>query len=385
MGADNHADVACCGTPELFQVIRVGRTRVDHDVAGVGIADQVAVGAGSGHRTGVGCRQTLHVLQQCHRRLGLPVQRVGDLPVGTYECQFTERQFMLHVAHLATRQHSGTRTTGPQRLLGGGAGLQHGIDRGVVQQALQRADGGEDDEELAGLVACQGVDRTHPDRLELLGFIGVRGLSLGHAGHQKRHIETAREVAVGDPVGQHKDLIGRERQTQGLALGSKRLAALQRGDIAVVGGRAVAPACQQHTEFLEALADGRDRLRQVQVALRGAPARLAMAGGVERVDAATGEDVGAGREAGRHGTTRHEHLDAVGRIAQQQHGGSRSGGRRCARRVQELIGAGHDLILHRIAWPGDQPIIPACESVLQKCRARATTLWCSMRPVACSD
>ena len=55
----------------------------------------------------------------------------------------------------------------------------------------------------------------------------------------------------------------------------------------------------------------------------------------------TVEHVGAGREAGAGGAPGHQHFDAVGRVAQQQHGGSGAHRRRRALGMEELGGAYH--------------------------------------------
>ena len=168
----------------------------------------------------------------------VPVQRVDDLPVGAHQFQLAKRRFMLHVAGFLARQPASARATGPQRFIGRCAGRQHGIDRGVGLQTLQRADGGEDDEKITRSVARQRVGRAHPHRLKLLGFIGHRCLAWGHAGHQKGHVKAARQVAVGGPVGQHEDLGAAQRQAALVALrgetGRRRLA-VQRGNVG--GGR----------------------------------------------------------------------------------------------------------------------------------------------------
>ena len=98
---------------------------------------------------------------------------------------------MLHEARLLARQQARARAAGPQRLLARDGG-QHGIHVGKLRQALQRAYGREDHEELPGLVPRQGVCWAHPDGLELLGLVGHRLLPFGHARHQKGHGEALR-------------------------------------------------------------------------------------------------------------------------------------------------------------------------------------------------
>ena len=319
---------------------RVVRPRVNHDVAAGRIAHQVAVGARPRHHAGIGRGQAAQVLQKLYRALGLPVQRVHDLPVRADQRQFAIRRFMLHVARLQPRQQAGARTGTPERRLGC-AGLQHRIDMRVLLQPLQRADGRKDHEEAARLVPRQRVGGAQPDRLELLGFVRHRRLALGHAGHQKRHVKTARQIAVSHPVGQHKHLIGRQRQAARPALHRQRRLAVQRRDVCAAGIAAVAMARQQHAQLFKAFPDGRNRLCQVQIALAGASRRVVMHRRVPRIDAAARKDIGAGRKAGRHGTARHQHFQAACRIAQKQHGGGRASGRRFALRIKELGGSGH--------------------------------------------
>ena len=344
MGADDEFDVAAGGAPQPLDVRRIGRAGVDGDVAGARVAHQVAVGAGAGHEAGVGRGEALHVLQQRHGLVGLPVELVQQLPVGADQFQLAEGRLVLHVARLLAGQPAGARAAGPQRVLAG-AGGQHRVHGGVHGQALQGADGGVDDEELARFVARQRVGGAHPHGLELLGLVGHGRLAFGHAGDEKGHIEAARQVAVGDPVRQHVHVGGGQREAAPAALRHEGRVAVERGDVVGAGGRAVGMAGQQHAQFLEALADGGDGLGEVFVALRGAARGVGVGSGVGRVDAAAGEHVGAGREAGGERAARHQHLDAGGRVAQQQHGGGGARRRGVALRMQELAGAGHGPIM----------------------------------------
>ena len=109
-----------------------------------------------------------------------------------------------------------------------------------------------------------------------------------------------------------------------------------RHSISGIGRRSVGVARQQNAQFFKALADGGDGLGQVLIALRRAARGVCMGLGIGGVNAAAGEHVGTGREAGRHRTARHQHLDALRAVAQQQHGGGGAQRRRVALRVQEL-------------------------------------------------
>ena len=263
-----------------------------------------------------------------------------DLAVGAHQRQLAIGHLVLHVARFLAAQQPGTRATGPQGLLAG-AGGQHGVHRFMVLQPLKRADGREDDEELPGLVALQRVGRTHPHRLELFGFIGHGLLAFGHAGDEEGHIKAARQVAVGDPVGHHVHAVGSQRQPECLALRGEGRLAVQRGDVPGAGVASVGMARQQHAQLLEALADGGNRLCEVQVALAGPARRVRMRRRIGSVNSAAGKHIGARREAGGHGAARHQHLHALGAVAQQKHGrgGSCRGG--FALRMQQLGGSDH--------------------------------------------
>jgi hypothetical protein len=210
-----------------------------------------------------------------------------------------------------------------------------------VHQPLQRADGGEDDEELAGLVARQRVRRTHPHRLELLGLVRHGLLAFGHARHQEGHVEAPRQVAVGDPVREQEDLVGGKHQLALAHLRGERRLAIHRRHVPRADGAAIGMAGQQHAELLEAFADGGDGLREAKIGLRSPACGQRMGFGVGGVDASTWKNVGAGREAGGRGAPRHQHLDAGRAVTHQQHG--RGGPRHCgfALRVQKLAGSYH--------------------------------------------
>ena len=199
----------------------------------------------------------------------------------------------------------------------------------------------------------QRIRRTNPQRLELLGFVGHRGLRGGHARDQEGHVEAARQVAVGDPVRQHEHLVGRQLQALGAALGKKVAMAVQCRDVGVGHGAAVGVARQQNAQFLEALADRGNRLRQAQIVLADAACRQRVRGGISGVNAATWKDIGTGRKAGVLRAARHQHFDAIGAITQQQHrgGGARHG--TGARGMQELIRSDHGLNYGQVAeWQG---------------------------------
>ena len=187
----------------------------------------------------------------------------------------------------------------------------------------------------------QGVCRAYPHRLELLFFVGHGVLVGGHAGDQKRHVKTARQVAVGDPVGQHKHLVGAQAQTLLRALFVKRAMAvdprmgggIQRATIGMLG--------QQDAQLFVAFTDGRQRLGQPLVTLAGTALGQRVVAGVVGVDAPAGKHISAGRKAGGHGAARHQHLHAIRAIAQQQNRGRRPGRGGRALGVDELGGSDH--------------------------------------------
>ena len=264
-----------------------------------------------------------------------------DPAIGADQRQFAKSRFMLHEACFQPAQHSGARTAGPQRLLAGTCG-QQGIDVAVIDQPLQGANGRKDHQEPVLRMACQRICRAHPGRLELLAFVGHRRLAFGHARHQKGHVETPGQVAVGDPVRQREHGIGGEREPKLSALWRKRCVAVHRDDIGLADGPAIAMARQQHAQFLEALADGRDGLRQLQIALGRAPRRDGVRGTVGSVDAAARKHIGPRRKTRGGGAPCHQHFDAVGAVAHQQHRGGCTQGRGFARRVELLVLAWHD-------------------------------------------
>jgi hypothetical protein len=106
-------------------------------------------------------------------------------------------------------------------------------------------------------------------------------------------------------------------------------------------------AREQHAEFLEAFANGGNRLRQLQAALAGPPGGNACGSFVGCIDLPAGEHIGAWREACSAGAARHQHFDAGLGIAQQQHGGCRAHGRWLACGVELLGGTDHAAIMER--------------------------------------
>ena len=113
---------------------------------------------------------------------------------------------MLHVARLFAIQPSGARATVKPGLLTCTRG-QHRVHCVKRLHALQRANGGEDDEEIVLAVALQRVLRAYPQGLELFFVVSNRCLPFRHARHQKRHIKAAFQIAVCHPMREHIHLI----------------------------------------------------------------------------------------------------------------------------------------------------------------------------------
>ena len=222
-------------------MVGVGRAGVDGHEAGARLAHQVTVGAGAGHHARIGGGEALHVLEQRHGPLALPVQRVGDLAVGAHQGQFAEGGIAFHVTRFLAAQQAGAGAAGPQWLFVRQGG-QYGVGVGKARQPLQGADGGEDHEKLPRLVPRQRVSRAHPHGLELLGFVGHGLLPLGHACHEEGHGKAFGQVAVGRPVGQLEHAVGRQPQAVRGALLGKRGVAVQRGNVLRVGHLALAGA-----------------------------------------------------------------------------------------------------------------------------------------------
>ncbi len=158
----NHTDIAARGLVQTRQVVMVGGAGIDDDIAAFSITHQVAVGAWPCHHARIGRGQAHDVFQQCHGGICLPVKGMHNLPIGAGQSEFAERRFMLHVARHFTSQQAGARAGCPQRLLGRSAGLQDGINIGIGLQALQRANGREDDEKIARLMLDQRISRAYP-------------------------------------------------------------------------------------------------------------------------------------------------------------------------------------------------------------------------------
>ena len=255
--------------------------------------------------------------------IGLPIEVVHDLAIGTGERQFAIGRFVFHVALFFARQPSCSGAAGPQWLVVDGAGIEHGLHIGKWREALQGANGGENDEEVTSFMALERIDGTDPNRLKLFGFIGHRQLPFGHARHQKRHIEALGQIAVGDPVGQHIDLVGGQFQAEGGTLVGKGLAAVELGDVLRIGHALVGPVGQQNAQLFKAFANGGNGLREVQVTLSGPAQSMCVRGSIEGINAAAWKHVGTRCKAGFERAPSHEHFNALGAVAQQQHCGGR--------------------------------------------------------------
>ena len=350
VGTDDGVNAAAGGVVQALQVGGVGRAGVNDGVAGGGVTDQVAVGAGPGHHARVGSGQAHHVFQQAHRLGGLPVQVMGNLPVRANQCQLAVGRVVFHITCFLTRQPARTRAGVPQRLLTG-AGRQHRVCGVKALQTLQRAKGRKDHEKIAGLVPRQGLGRADPAGFELLELVSDGGLSVGHAGDQKRHVKAARQVAVGDPVGQHKHIGTGQCQAACGALRCQRhsggVAPVHRLNVSSGGKPAVCMPGQQHAQLFKAFADGRHGFGQSRLGLRASACGLRMAQRVGGLQAAAWKHIRAGGKAGGRGAPRHQHFNAGSAVSQQQNSGGSPGVCGFVRRVKQLGGSYHSRITSR--------------------------------------
>ena len=64
----------------------------------------------------------------------------------------------------------------------------------------------------------QRILRAHPDGFELLGLVGHGLLALRHPRDQEGHVEALGQIAVGRPVREQEDRVGRQPQAARSAL-----------------------------------------------------------------------------------------------------------------------------------------------------------------------
>ena len=303
------------------------RAGVDGDIAGVGIAHQIAVGARAGHHAGVGRGQAQQVFAQRHGFFKLPVQVVTGLPVGVHHLQLAIGHVGFHVPCVFALDIARARATAPQQILAFER-IQHSLCAGKAGHALQRALGREDDEQVFFGKALQRVLRANPGRLKLFGFIGLGRLALWHAGHKKRYVETLGQIARRRPVRQIPELIDRQRPASGAALLVQRCFAIKLLHLGRSHALARLVIGQQNAQLFKSLADAGQRLGNAGVAASVqhglAHAGQCMVGGVRvlRLQSTAGENIGIG-EVALVGTAGHQHLVtvAIGAVAQQQDGG----------------------------------------------------------------
>ena len=234
------------------------RARIDDDVV-AGLADDVGVGAWSGHHAGVGCGQTLQIAPQGDRGIMLPVERMQDAAIG---CD----QFELAIGHLVFAEagflalETGAARARGKNLRLGLTGIEHIIDSRKAREHPQGPDRRKDHVEAAGLMTLERGGRAHPDRVELLSAIGNRFLAMRHRRDKKAHIETFGQIAIGDPVREPSGAIKRE-----LGIGLGELPVKVGIDRPIEHGAQMRRAgqvmsllpCEQHTELLEGLAQCR--------------------------------------------------------------------------------------------------------------------------------
>lgn len=131
MRAHNHLYIAAAAVwvqgraPQALDVVGICRAGVYGDKARIGVAHQIAVGAGSGHEAGVGRGQALHIAQQGHGFFCLPVQCVVRLMVaGANQGQFAKRHVVLQEVGGKAGQHAHALSGGGRRLLIGWWGVR---------------------------------------------------------------------------------------------------------------------------------------------------------------------------------------------------------------------------------------------------------------------
>ena len=320
-------------------------TWIYHNEATLRITNPIGIGARARHHARVGRGKSMHIFEQRHRVIRLPIQVVHELAVRAGQRQFAIRRLVLHITFFLARQPARPRAAGPKGFIIDSTSIKHSLHIRKWQEPLQGANGGEDDEKVARLMALEGFGGLHPHRLKLLRLIGHRGLALGHASNQEGHIKPFGQIAVGDPVGQHKHLVGCQLHAQGCALNGKRLASVKLGNVLCIGHVVVSAVGQQNAQFFKAFANGGDGLREVQVALRGPAQCMRMGCRIEGVNATTWEDISTRRETGRQRAPCHEHFNALRAVAQQQDRGSRARDGGFSLGVQKLLRSDHALII----------------------------------------
>ena len=143
-------------------------------------------------------------------------------------------------------------------------------------------------------------------------------------------------------MGEHVDPVGGQCQSALGALGREWRAAVEGCNVLGRGGCAISALGQQNPYFFKAFADGGNRLRQSQIALGGAPKCVAVGLRVCRVNATAGKHISPRGKAGGHGAPGHQHLQAIGAVPKEQHGGRRTKGNAFALGMKELTDSAHD-------------------------------------------
>ena len=166
-----------------------------------------------------------------------------------------------------------------------------------------------------------------------LGVVVGTLLSRRRGSEEEPGVEPAWALTDGrDPVGDVADRAEVEHEAVPLAQPLHRqLAGVHGAAVGVVDrdGATVAPAGEQDSCLLEALAHGGDPERQPaavdpEARRRGRVVEAVAVGGDRRrpvgiVDATAGEHVHPGREGGRRRTAQHEHLQAIGLAVTDEH------------------------------------------------------------------
>lgn len=271
---------------------------------------------------------------------------VNAVAVGQHHFQFAIGHIGFGMACVFAFQVAATGAGLPQRLLAE-QGVDHGLGIGLVSDALQCTLGGKEDKQLFLFKARNRILRRNPGGLELLGFVGHRRLTLGHAGHKERHVKALGQVQWCGPVGQIPELVHGQRPAARAALLIQRCLAVQLLNLGRWNGLAGLVIGQQDAQLLKSLANACQSLGDAFISRlgdhAGAHARQRMTGWgcIFIFLAAAGENIGIGKDA-LICTPCHQHFKtlAVGAVAQQQKRGSIARGNWRALGLKQLAGAG---------------------------------------------
>ena len=322
--------------------MRLGqRAGVDHrPFVGVSAADQIGVGAGPGHHAAVVGADADHTLRKPHRNKGPDL--VADLAVAEWiepanlgPGGRTRHHRLRPLAAAADARHDERDLA---RLARPGERL---FNARKALEKFQRMPGRV--HQLQGLAARDRIDRPQPLLLDHLGAVVRAGLRRRRGGDEEAGIEALGAAERRQPVAEVHQPVDRQPDAGVAAeLADAALAAVQR---LAPGGQAffrrrveldqpvVRIDRDQQSGLLEALAQRGDVVVQAAFGQAERSARLriveagahAVRGAVRAVDQAAREDPGTAVVVAALGTPAQQHLDAVGGVANDGHGGGGTG------------------------------------------------------------